>query len=73
MGRLSFLSPNQEALNKLDKEYRKLFWQKLYKKKEADYKKEETIYEALMRIMLENEKVVEKHSVSATDLDEDAF
>ena len=73
MGRLRFLSPNQEALDKLDKEYRKLFWQKLYKKKEADYKKEETIYEALMRIMLENENVVEKHSVSATELDEAAL
>ncbi len=49
MGKLIFLSPTQEALNKIDHLYRKLFWEKLYKCKVNDYDKEETIYEALIR------------------------
>ena len=53
MGRLMFLSPTKTELDILDAKYRKLFWNTLYKKKEEDYKKEETIYEALMRIMAE--------------------
>lgn len=51
MGRFIFLSPTKKALNDLDKEYRTLFWKTLYKQKIEDYKKEETIYEALMRVM----------------------
>lgn len=50
MGRIIFLSPSQAALEQLDKKYHKLFWQQLYKQKTEDYDKEETIYEALMRI-----------------------
>lgn len=51
MGRFIFLSPTKKALNDLDKEYKTLFWKTLYKQKIEDYKKEETIYEALMRVM----------------------
>ncbi len=51
MGRFIFLSPTKKALDDLDKEYRTLFWKTLYKQKKEDYKKEETIYESLMRIM----------------------
>lgn len=51
MGRIIFLSPSQVALDQLDKKYRKLFWQQLYKQKKEDYDNEETIYEALMRIV----------------------
>ena len=50
MGRIIFLSPSQVALEQLDKKYRKLFWQRLYKLKTEEYDKEETIYEVLMRI-----------------------
>ena len=50
MGRIIFLSPSQTALEQLDKKYRKLFWQQLYKLKTEEYDKEETIYEVLMRI-----------------------
>lgn len=55
MGRLIFLSPAKAELDDLDRKYRKLFWNTLYKKKEADYNNEETIYEALMRIMEEEQ------------------
>ena len=50
MGRILFLSPSQDALDKLDEKYRKYFWQNLFKQKKEDYDKEETIYEALMKI-----------------------
>lgn len=50
MGRIIFLSPSQASLEQLDKKYRKLFWQQLYKLKTEEYDKEETIYEVLMRI-----------------------
>lgn len=64
MGRLMFLSPTKTELDILDAKYRKLFWNTLYKKKEEDYKKEETIYEALMRIMAEDhhDPILEKIS-----------
>lgn len=55
MGRIFFLSPSQVALDKLDEKYRKYFWQNLFKQKKEDYDKEETIYEALMRIAQLNE------------------
>lgn len=70
MGKLIFLSPNQDALDKLDKEYRKLFWTKIYKKKNADYIKEESIYEALMRIVEDGDEEVMDEPVSAALLDE---
>lgn len=70
MGKLIFLSPNQDALDKLDSEYRKLFWNKIYKKKDADYNKEESIYEALMRIAKEEDEEDKEKPVSATLLDE---
>lgn len=73
MGKLIFLSPNQEALDKLDNEYRKLFWNKLYKKKVADYNKEESIYEALMRIVEEGDEEEKDEPVSAALLDEETL
>lgn len=69
MGKLIFLSPNQDALDKLDNKYRMLFWKKIYKKKDADYNKEESIYEALMRIVEDGEEETDE-PVSATLLDE---
>lgn len=50
MGKITFLSPSKDALDKLDVKYRMLFWQHLYKQKKEDFDKEETIYEALIRI-----------------------
>ena len=70
MGKLIFLSPNQDALDKLDNEYRTLFWNKIYKKKDADYNKEESIYEALMRIAKEEDEEDKEKPISATLLDE---
>lgn len=70
MGKLIFLSPNQDALDKLDNEYRKLFWNKLYKKKDADFNKEESIYEALMRIVEDEDEEEKDEPVSATLLGE---
>ncbi len=74
MGRIVFLSPTKEALDVLDKEYRLQFWKKLYKPKKLDYNKEETIYEALMRIMEhENSDGLTEELVSAKILDENAL
>lgn len=74
MGNLIFLSPNQDALDKLDDEYKKLFWQTLYKQKMDDYKNEESIYEALMRIASEEiDKEGKEQPVSATSLNEEAL
>ena len=70
MGKLIFLSPNQDALDKLDNEYRTLFWNKIYKKTDADYNKEESIYEALMRIAKEEDEEDKEKPISATLLDE---
>ena len=63
MGRIVFLSPSKDALNKLDLKYRKLFWQYLYKQKKENFDKEETIYEALMRIaeIQDTEEMVEEN------------
>lgn len=74
MGRFIFLSPAKKALNDLDKEYRTLFWKTLYKQKIEDYKKEETIYEALMRIMeQEDNEGFDEEPVSSKVLDENAL
>lgn len=74
MGRFIFLSPAKKALNDLDKEYRTLFWKTLYKQKIEDYKKEETIYEALMRIMeQEDNEGFNEEPVSSKVLDENAL
>ena len=73
MGRIVFLSPTKEALNVLDKEYRSLFWKKLYKLKKLDYNKEETIYEALMRIMEAEHSESSEKAVSQKVLDENAL
>lgn len=73
MGRLIFLSPSEQALETLDEEYRKLFWKLLYKKKALDYKKEETIYEALLRIMKSEFEDNREEMVSAKNLDEQAL
>lgn len=70
MGRLIFLSPSKDALDNLDKKYRALFWKMLYKKKELDYDKEETIYEALMRIVAAESSNQEVTPISATALSE---
>lgn len=71
MGRFIFLSPTKKALDDLDKEYRTLFWKTLYKQKKEDYKKEETIYESLMRIMeQEDNEGFDEEPVSSKVLDE---
>ena len=69
-GKIVFLSPTQDALDKLDKKYRKLFWQVLYKGKDADYKEEETIYESLMRIVQERSLNEQESSIANIVLDE---
>lgn len=74
MGRFIFLSPTKKALDDLDKEYRTLFWKTLYKQKKEDYKKEETIYESLMRIMeQEDNEGFDEEPVSSKVLDENAL
>lgn len=74
MGRIIFLSPNNEALDTLDKKYRLLFWKTLYKPKKLDYDREETIYEALMRIIeQEDYEVPNEVSVSSKVLNENAL
>lgn len=74
MGRFIFLSPTNEALDVLDKEYRLLFWKTLYKSKELDYNKEETIYEALLRVMTqEHDEESQEKLVSSKFLDENAL
>lgn len=74
MGRFLFLSPTKKALDDLDKEYRTLFWKTLYKQKKEDYKKEETIYESLMRIMeQEDNEGFDEEPVSFKVLDENAL
>ena len=68
MGRIIFLSPSQAAL---DKKYRKLFWQQLYKQKEEEYEKEETIYEALMRIaQLDEDEEIKEENVNDCTINE---
>lgn len=74
MGRFIFLSPTKKALDDLDKEYRTLFWKTLYKQKKEDYKKEETIYESLLRIMeQEDNEGFDEEPVSSKVLDENAL
>lgn len=71
MGRIIFLSPSQAALDQLDKKYRKLFWQQLYKQKEEEYEKEETIYEALMRItQLDEDEEIKEENVNDCTINE---
>lgn len=71
MGRIVFLSPSKDALDKLDLKYRKLFWQYLYKQKKEDFDKEETIYEALMRVadIQDSEEMMEEN-VSTSEINE---
>lgn len=74
MGRIIFLSPTKEALDALDEKYRLLFWKTLYKPKKLDYDKEETIYEALMRIMEQEDYELPSYEhVSSKVLDENAM
>lgn len=74
MGRFIFLSPTKKALDDLDNEYRTLFWKTLYKQKKEDYKKEENIYESLMRIMeQEYNEGFDEEPVSSKVLDENAL
>lgn len=74
MGRFIFLSPTKKALDDLDKEYRTLFWKTLYKQKKEDYKKEEAIYESLMRIMeQEDNEGLYEEPVYSKVLDENAL
>ena len=72
MGKLIFLSPTQEALDKIDHLYRKLFWEKLYKGKSNDYDKEETIYEALLRSFQDFPEDSE-FEISTTELTKEAL
>lgn len=71
MGKIVFLSPSKDTLDKLDVKYRKLFWQYLYKQKTEDFDNEETIYEALMRIskLNEMEDIMEEY-VSSREINE---
>lgn len=71
-GKVTFLSPSMNALNALDKVYRDLFWQHLYKVKDVNvgYKKEECIYEALLRCYLENVQNEEDVDIAEVKLDE---
>ena len=71
-GRITFLSPSKNALDALDEVYRELFWQHLYKVKDVNvgYKKEECIYEALLRCYLENFQNEEVVHISDIKLDE---
>lgn len=74
LGRIVFLSPNPDALKALDKQYRKLFWQKLYKQKTEDYQSEESIYEALLRILNKEEVLdsfYEDNKVTSVQLTDD--
>lgn len=74
MGRFIFLSPTQGSLNVLDRKYRLLFWKTLYKSKTLDYDKEETIYEALMRVMTQDhDEESQEEIVSSKVLDENAL
>lgn len=74
MGRIIFLSPIKKALDALDEKYRLLFWKTLYKSKKLDYDKEETIYEALMRIMEQGDyEESNEELVSSKVLDENAL
>ena len=74
MGRIIFLSPSQAALDQLDKKYRKLFWQQLYKQKKEEYNKEETIYEALMRIaQLDEDEEIKEENVNNCTINEDTL
>lgn len=74
MGRIIFLSPNKEALDTLDKKYRLLFWKTLYRPQKLDYDKEETIFEALMRIMeQEDNEGFDEEPVSSKVLDKNAL
>ena len=71
MGRIIFLSPSQAALDQLDKKYRKLFWQQLSNQKEEEYEKEETIYEALMRItQLDEDEEIKEENVNDCTINE---
>lgn len=71
-GKVTFLSPSRNALDALDKVYRELFWQHLYKVKDVNvgYKEEECIYEALLRCYLENVQNVEDVDIAEVKLDE---
>lgn len=71
MGKIVFLSPSKDALDKLDLKYRKLFWQYLFKQKKDNFDKEETIYEALMRLaeINDTEEIMEE-DVSSSKLNE---
>lgn len=74
MGRFIFLSPAKKALDDLDQKYRLLFWKTLYKQKKEDYKKEETIYESLMRIMeQEDNEGLDEEPVSSKVLDKNTL
>lgn len=74
LGRIVFLSPNSDALTVLDMQYRMLFWQKLYKQKNEDYQSEESIYEALLRILNQEEildSLYKAHEVTSIHLTDD--
>lgn len=74
MGKFIFLSPAKKASDDLDQKYRLLFWKTLYKQKKEDYKKEETIYESLMRIMeQEDNEGLDEEPVSSKVLDKNAL
>lgn len=66
-GKLVFLSPEKEAIDKLDTLYRRLFWEKLYKKKKEDFNKEESIFEALIRVV-ENDMAEDEETAISEEI-----
>lgn len=73
-GKVTFLSPSKNVLDALDKVYRELFWQHLYKVEDVNvgYKEEECIYEALLRCY--QEKFQEEDvDIAEVKLDEDCL
>lgn len=72
MGKVTFLSPSQKALNDIDHLYRKLFWEELFKEKTEDYQDEQTIYEALIRA-IEDKEISEEENISSAILSDDGF
>lgn len=74
MGRIVFLSPSKDALDKLDLKYRKFFWQYLFKQKKDNLDKEETIYEALMRLAeIQDPEEMMEENVSSSEINEAAL
>lgn len=68
-GKLVFLSPTEEALDKLDKEYKKAFLNYFYKRKEENYIEESNIFELLTLLkQLEDNDITDSQPTSDSDI-----